>query len=252
MKRMALLALLMLGFVAGLVAFAPLSAALKASGAAQRGLSWTQAEGTVLSGRVVDLALRGISYGDADLTFSPGGLLTGNLQYTVNWTGPQGAGRAKVSAGGGGRVALRDFAVSLDLAQLEQAALWIRQSGGRLDLSGPSLRFGPEGCISADGSARSDVLERNQDILGSGWTPMQGALRCEGGTLVFPMASENQTGTRFEATLRLAPHQPGQFEARVSGLVPRELAFALPIAGFTPQGQDFVYLFSTSDMSAPK
>lgn len=252
MKRMALLALLMLGFVAGFVAFAPLSAALKASGAAQRGLSWTQAEGTVLSGRVLGLALRGVSYGDADVAFSPGGLLTGNLQYTVNWTGPQGAGRAKVSAGGGGRVALRDFAVSLDLAQLEQAALWIRQSGGRLDLSGPSLRFGPEGCISADGSARSDVLERNQYILGSGWTPMQGALRCEGGTLVFPMASENQTGTRFEATLRLAPHQPGQFEARVSGLVPRELAFALPIAGFTPQGQDFVYLFSTSDMSAPK
>lgn len=252
MKRTALLALLLLGFVAGLVAFAPLSAALKASGARQRGLSWAQAEGTVLSGRVVGLALRGVGYGDADLTFSPGGLLTGNLQYTVNWAGPQGAGRAKVSAGSGGRVALRDFAVSLDLAQLEQAALWIRQSGGRLDLTGSSLRFGPQGCISAEGNARSDVLERNQDILGPGWAPMQGELRCEAGTLVIPMASENQTGTRFQADLRLAPNQPGQFEARVSGLVPRELAFALPIAGFTPQGQDFVYLYSTSDTSAPK
>jgi len=252
MKRLVLLALLASSFLAGLVAFAPLGVVLKASGAEARGLGWTQAEGTLLSGKVTGLVHEDVTYGDAELNFAPGGLLTANLQYTVNWTGPQGAGRGKVSAGPGGQVTLHDYSVGLDLSQLEQAALWIRQSGGRLDLSGTLLRIGPEGCIRAEGTARTDVLERNQDILGPGWAPMQGALRCEAGALVIPMASENQSGTRFLANLSLAPQRPGQFEARVSGLIPRELAFALPIAGFTPQGQDFVYLYSTPDTSAPE
>jgi Type II secretion system (T2SS), protein N len=252
MKRLALLALLAAGFVGGLIAFAPLSTALSASGATARGLGWSSAEGTVLSGTVRGLTLNGKAYGDADLAFAPGGLLSAALQYTVDWAGPQGSGQGKLAVGPGGRVSLRDYTLSLDLAQLDQAALWIRQSGGRVDLTGAALRFGPEGCIAAEGMARSDVLERNREILGPGWSPMQGALRCEGGTLIIPLASENQTGTRFNAGLRLAPRERGQFEARVSGIVPRELAFALPIAGFAPQGQDYVYLFQTSDTSAPQ
>lgn len=252
MKRLMLPALLAASFFGGLVAFAPLSAALAASGAAARGLGWTSAEGTVLSATVRGLTLGGADYGNADLDFAPGGLLSANLQYTVNWTGPQGNGQGKVALGPGSRLSLRDYTLSLDLAQLDQAALWVRESGGRVDLTGAALRFGPKGCLGAEGIARSDVLERNRDILGPGWAPMQGTLRCEGAALVIPLASENQTGTRFQADLRLAPNHPGQFEARVSGIVPRDLAFALPIAGFTPKGQDFVYLFSTSDTSTPK
>lgn len=252
MKRPALLALLAAGFLGGLVFFAPLSAALSASGVGARGLGWSGADGTILSGKLRGLTLNGQAYGDAKLDFAPGGLLSGTLQYTVDWEGPQGNGRGKVALGPGSRITLRDYTLSLDLARLDQAALWIRQSGGRADLTGAVLRFGPAGCLRAEGVARSDVLERNVDILGPGWSPMQGALRCDGDALVIPMTSENQTGTRFQSVLRLAPNQPGQFEARVSGIVPRELAFALPIAGFAPQGQDYVYLFQTYDTSAPQ
>ena len=144
-----------------------------------------------------------------------------------------------------------DFNLDLDLVHLEQAALWIRQSGGRVELQGEAIRFGPDGCLSASGTARSDVLERNQEILGTGWSPMQGELRCEGTALVIPLESENTSGTRFGAELRVAPQQPGRFDARVSGLIPRDLAFALPIAGFAPDGRDWVYSFSTSDRSGP-
>ncbi|WP_291203567.1 type II secretion system protein N [Hyphomonas sp.] len=252
MKRLIFFALLAAGFVGGLIVFAPLSAALTASGAGARGLGWSSAEGTVLSGTVRGLTLDAKPYGNAELDFSPGGLLSANLQYTVDWAGPQGSGQGKVALGPGGHISLRDYTLSLDLGQLDQAALWIRQSGGRVDLTGAALRFGPAGCVTAEGMARSDVLERNREILGPGWAPMQGALRCEDGTLVIPLSSENQTGTRFEADLRLSPDEPGRFEARVSGIVPRELAFALPIAGFALQGQDYVYLFQTSDTSAPQ
>lgn len=252
MNRIAVLVLLAAGFIGGGVAFAPLSAALSLTGAAASGFGWASAEGTVLSGKVRGLTFGGSPYGDAALDFSPSGLLSANIQYTVDWHGPQGSGSGKVAFAPGPTVSLRDYTVSIDLAELEQAALWIRQSGGRADLTGDLLRFGPAGCLRAEGMARSDVLERNRDILGPGWSPMQGALRCDGEALVIPMTSENQSGTRFQSVLRLAPNQPGRFEARVSGIVPRELAFALPIAGFSLQGQDYVYLFQTSETSTPQ
>jgi hypothetical protein len=251
MNRIAVLVLLATGFIGGGVAFAPLSAALSLTGAAASGLRWASAEGTVLSGTVRGLTLDGKPFGDAALDFSPSGLLSASIQYTVDWNGPQGSGTGKISFAPGPTVSLRDYTLSIDLAELEQAALWIRQSGGRVDLTGDVLRAGPAGCLSAEGMARSDVLERNRDILGSGWSPMQGTLRCDGEALIIPMTSENQTGTRFQSVLRLAPNQTGHFEARVTGIVPRELAFALPIAGFTLQGQDYVYLFQTSATSDP-
>jgi hypothetical protein len=251
MNRIALLALLLVGVLIGLAVFAPLGAALKFAGVAGHGLSWSRAEGTILDGRVTGLAAGGERYGDADLKLAPAALLAGRLQYKVEWQGEHGSGTGDLSAGAGGGVAARDFNLDLDLAGLEQAALWIRQSGGRVQLQADAIRFDRDGCLAARGTARSDVLERNREILGAGWSPMQGELRCDGAALVIPLESENTSGTRFRAELRLAPQQPGRFDARVSGLIPRELAFALPIAGFAPDGRDWVYSFSTSDWSGP-
>ncbi|MBI1254079.1 MAG: hypothetical protein GC196_07025 [Hyphomonas sp.] len=251
MSRLVLLALLLVGVLIGLAVFAQLSAALKFAGVEAHGLSWSRAEGTVLDGRLTGLEAGGKRYGDAALKLKPAALLAGRLQYTVDWRGEHGRGAGDLSVGAGGSLAARDFNLDLDLVHLEQAALWIRQSGGRVELQGEAIRFGPDGCLSASGTARSDVLERNQEILGTGWSPMQGELRCEGTALVIPLESENTSGTRFGAELRVAPQQPGRFDARVSGLVPRDLAFALPIAGFAPDGRDWVYSFSTSDRSGP-
>lgn len=251
MNRLVLLAPLLVGVLIGLAVFAPLSAALKFAGVEAHGLSWSRAEGTVLDGRLTGLEASGERYGDADLKLAPAALLAGRLEYTVDWQGEHGRGTGDLSVGVGGSLAARDFNLDLDLVRLEQAALWIRQSGGRVELQGEAIRFGPGGCLSASGTARSDVLERNQEILGAGWSPMQGELRCEGAALVIPLESENTSGTRFRAELRVAPQQPGRFDARVSGLIPRDLSFALPIAGFAPDGRDWVYSFSTSDRSGP-
>lgn len=249
MSRLVLLALLGLGFVTGLAAFAPLGAALQLSGVAGHGLTWSRAQGTVLDGQLTGLRAGGEQYGDARLELRPAALLAGRLQYTVDWKGEQGSATGEVSVGADGRASARDFSIDLDLASFEQAALWIRQSGGRIQVQGEAVRFGASGCLAARGNARTDVLERNREILGAGWSAMRGELRCEGGDLVIPLESENTSGTRFSAALRLSPQQPGRFDARVSGLIPPELAFALPIAGFVPEGRDYVYTFQTSDRS---
>ncbi len=251
MSRIVLLLLLVAGFVAGLIAFAPLEAALRLGGAEARGLAWDAADGTVLDGQLNGIAVSGASYGNAGLKLVPMALFSGQLKYAVTWNGDYGRGTGDVSLGAGERAALHQFDLDLDLLRLDQAALWIRQSGGRVQLKGTVVRFDASGCVAADGTAMSNVLEQNVEILGAGWSPMHGKLRCENGDLVIPLDSANSSGTRFSAQLRVAPGRPGRFDARVSGLLPRELDFALPIAGFTRDGADYVYTFTTSGQSGP-
>lgn len=251
MTRLVLALLLIAGFLVGLAVFAPLGTVLGMTGAQARGINWASATGTILDGRLSGITVQGKSYGDAGLRLAPGALLSGRLKYAVDWAGDNGQGTGDVSFDSGRQVALEDFDIDLDLLKLEQAARWIQQSGGRIQLTGSIIRFSQTGCEEASGTARSDVLERNREILGAGWSDMTGQLRCDGNDLIIPLESANGAGTKFTAHLRLAPSQPGRFEARVSGLIPRELEFALPIAGFRRDGREFTYSFSSPQRSNP-
>ncbi len=251
MTRLVLILLLIAGFLAGLAAFAPLGTVLNMTGAEARGINWTNASGTILNGRLTGIAAQGKSYGDAGLRLVPGALLSGRLKYAVNWSGDNGKGIGDISFDSGRQVALENFDIDLDLLKLEHAARWIQQSGGRVQLTGTIIRFDETGCKAASGTARSDVLGRNREILGAGWSDMTGELHCDGNDLVIPLESANGAGTKFAARLRVAPGQPGRFDARVSGLIPRELEFALPIAGFKRDGREFIYSFSPTPRSNP-
>lgn len=251
MNRSLLLLLLLVGFFIGLTAFAPLETALRMGGANRLGVSWASAEGTVFDGKLTSIESRGTKIGDANLHLMPGALLTGRLKYAVEWTGEGGRGNGEFSAGFGNRLSLTNYDVDLDLLHLEQAARWIQQSGGRLRVRGSHIRFKGNQCLAAEGTAQSDVLDRNRDILGPGWSEMRGELRCENGILIVPLESANSSGTQFRALLRFAPGGTGSFEARVSGPITRELMFALPIAGFTLDGRDYIYNYLPTPQGNP-
>lgn len=236
-----LIVILVIGAVIGL-AFVPLATALKLSGAVDNGVSWTAARGTIYSGGLDGLSVNGTNYGNADLTLDPSALMGGTLQYAVDWIGTHGQGTAKVSVDSGRTVTLKDYAINLDLEDYERAAKWVRQTGGKIKLEGPAIQFQGNECVLAEGVATSDVLDRNREVLGSGWSELRGELSCEEGKLLVPLESENANGTRFSSYLRVAPGAPGKFEARISGRISRALAFALPLAGFTRDGDAFVYI----------
>lgn len=223
------------------LAFVPLATALKFSGAADNGVAWSAARGTLFSGGLDDLTVNGTNYGNADLTLDPAALLDGTVQYAVAWTGNHGQGKAKVSVDSGNTVTLKDYVINLDLKDYERAAKWIRQAGGAIKLEGPKIRFRGSECLEAKGVATSDVLDRNREVLGSGWSDLRGDLSCDEGKLLVPLESENAAGTRFSSYLRVAPGTPGKFEARISGRISRALGFALPLAGFIRQGEEFIY-----------
>lgn len=242
--------LLVAALVVGL-AFVPIATALKYSGAEGNGVEWTAAKGTILDGRIEGLKVKGTQYGDADLKLDVPSVFSGKPRYGVNWTGKSGQGSGKVSVESGTIITLEDYSVDLDLLSYELAAKWIQKSGGRVKLEGPLIRFKGNECLEAHGVATSDVVDRNRDILGAGWSELRGDLRCEDGQLVVPLQSENATGTRFLVMLRIAPGSAGKFEARVTGVIPRTLNFALPLAGFLRDGDDFVFTPPRKKVAAP-
>jgi general secretion pathway protein N len=245
-SRLVFFVLLAVGVVIGAAVFAPLSVVLDAAGARRGGLEWTSARGTLLDGRLEGITHDGKTIGDAGVRLLPAALLRGTLRFAVDWSGPSGRGAGQLSLVSSRHMTLRDYDLDLDLLELEQAARWIQQSGGRVRLEGDLIRFRDNACVEAIGVARSDVLERNRAILGDGWSPMQGDLRCEAGDLVIPFESANATGTKFGALLRVRPGLPGRFEARVSGRVTRDLDYMLPLAGFRRDGNEYTYSFSAS------
>ncbi len=236
-----LIIVLAAGLVIGL-AFVPIDTALKYSGAADNGVEWSSAEGTILNGSLNGLKVKGTEYGSADLQLDVPAVFSGKPRYGVDWTGKHGAGSGKVSVEKGSIFALEDYAIDLDLLAFDVVAKWLQQSGGRIKLKGSSIKFQGNECLSAVGTATSDVLDRNRQILGAGWSELRGELSCQDGKLLIPLESENATGTRFLAALHAAPGTPGKFEARITGVIPRTLNFALPLAGFVRDGEDFVFM----------
>lgn len=240
-RTLIVILLLIAALVVG-AAFVPLEALLNSTGARDQGVNWTSAKGSVFSGRVEGLTVKGTQYGTADLRLVPAALPQRKITYDVDWTGPNGIGTSKVTMAASNQIELTDYAIDLDLATFANSARWIERSGGRVKLEGSLMRFTDGKCAEVDGKASSDVLERNREALGAGWSPLEGALSCEDGALVVPLMSENTSGTRFGAVLKAAPGARTKFEARLSGKISRPMAFALPLAGFARDGEEFVFV----------
>lgn len=243
MMRILLLLVLIIGFLAGLVAFAPLSVILKMTGAEERGLSWTAADGTLTGGKITGLKAGQDILGDASLKLNPAALLALGVEYDFEWTGPSGNGTGKAAAFATGSTELRDFDIELDFSALDGVAAWIRQSGGKARLTGQIIRFRQGACDKASGQSWSDALGKNSALLGPGWPDLSGEISCDGDMLLIPLKSTSPLGTNLDAAGRFRLGGDGSIEARVSGAIPQQFQFGLPLAGFTPEGDSYVYRY---------
>ncbi|WP_035596096.1 MULTISPECIES: type II secretion system protein N [Hyphomonas] len=252
MMRFLLLLVLIIGFLAGLVAFAPLSFILKTAGAEERGLSWTSAEGTLAGGKITGLKAGQDLLGDASLKLNPASLLALGVEYDFDWTGPSGKGTGKAGAYASGNTELRDFNIELDFAALDGVAAWIRQSGGKARLSGDIIRFNNGACDKASGQSWSDALGKNAALLGPGWPDLAGNLSCEGDMLLIPLQSASPLGTKLDAAGRFHLRGSGSIEARVSGVIPQQFQYGLPLAGFVPESGTYVYRYPATPAQVPQ
>lgn len=251
MTRFLLLLILIAGFLGGLIAFAPLSFILKTAGAEERGLSWTSAEGTLAGGKITGLKAGQDLLGDASLKLNPASLLGLGVEYDFDWNGPSGQGTGKAAAFASGATELRNFSIELDFAALDGAAAWIRQSGGKARLSGDIIRFRKGACEKATGQTWSDALSKNSMILGPGWPDLSGTLSCDGDMLLIPLQSRSPLGTELDAAARFSPSGTGNVVARVSGVIPQQFHYGLPLAGFVPDAGTYVYRYPAGAQDLP-
>lgn len=245
MSRILLLLFLIIGLAAGLVIFMPLATILKLVGAEERGLSWTAVDGTLMGGSIRSLRAGDDLLGDATVQLQPATLLRLGVEYEFDWSGPAGAGRGKAAAFSGGAVEISDYDIRFNFASMEGLATWIRQSGGEARLAGPMIRFKDGTCDYAEGLSWSDAMSRNTALLGPGWPEMTGSVNCMGPDLAIPFAAQSTSGTQVDTLVRFSFQRPGTMEARISGFIPQDFQYALPIAGFVPDGGAYVYHYPT-------
>jgi general secretion pathway protein N len=72
---------------------------------------------------------------------------------------------------------------------------------------------------------------------------MTGTIGCLGPDLGIPFEAQSASGTRIDTLARFSLQRTGSMEARVSGFIPQDFQYALPIAGFVPDGSTFVYRY---------
>lgn len=250
MIRLLIAGLILTFLLAGAAFLLPVSVILEVSGAAQNGLSWMSAEGTLARGRIRQIRRDGTLIGDAQLSWRPQALIRLVLSYDVTWTGPAGTGQARLEAGTGGELALRDFQASLDLARIDGLALWMRHSAAEARIDGRLIRFSREGCLEAEGHVHSDALSRNEAFLGTDWSDLTGNLECRDSALFIPVTSRNEAGITAHANARLRPGADMIIEASITGDIPEDLRHLAELAGFVRAGDGLTYETRISDAPA--
>jgi|GEM_PF-3290129 len=180
---------LLAALLVALVALFPLRLAL---GAAGDGLSARAVEGSVWFGRLEEARVRDLPLGDVHLRASVLPLLVGDLRFDVRGDRVRGT----VVAGSGvtdvdGRI--------VDLPAIGGVAL------RALDLEGVTALFRDGRCAEARGRVRA--------VPAAGPT-LEGALRCDGGALLAPLASPSG---RERIDLRLSPDGTVSLAGAASG-----------------------------------
>ena len=169
-------------FVAVLLARAPLSAVVTLFGLAERGISYTRAEGGVWQGRIIGLSWRGRNLGDAEVSVSPLRLLLGQLRADVALNGIA-TGGGQVTVWPNGSVALTDVSVVTDVAMLPV----LLPLHGNVTLDVRSAAFGRTGCSAVDADVRTNALVDRPAGLAWQGPVLSGTATCRAGVLVVPL-----------------------------------------------------------------
>ncbi len=100
------------------------------------------------------------------------------------------------------------------------------------------MRVSKQGCESAEGTARTDVLQRNGGTIQWTGPELTGPIRCENGALVADLSGQDAQ-QKISALIRIAPN--GTYRTDIDVRTARVEADAvLPLFGFSRSGQSFV------------
>jgi len=223
MTRLSLAIVFATAFVLFAVGTIPLGLALSLTHAEQAGLSARDVSGSIWSGTLKDMRLRGVRLGDTDIGFEPFALAAGMRRLHLR----SERGEATIV---GGRIQGMDHAgMTVGLDELGLALPF----KGVVRLRDATFLFENGNCSWAAGHIATDLLRLNDN-----GPELAGELACDGDSAVARL-SGNAGEVRIGMTVRIDAGGHYRSELRAGGADPA-LSGALLLAGFAQSGDVLV------------
>ena len=232
--RIVLAGLVVLGFVIGAIALAPLRWALSLAPIERFGLSADSASGTIWNGRLSGVRFGGLSLGEAAVQANVTDLLRLTPGLRFGFRGPAGAGSGRISGSPQAwRVAVREIALAADQLPLPVAL------DGQVTLRNVQLTFRDGACAAAAGELRTNALEASAARLGWAGPPLGGALACAGDKARAVLTGAGADGAVVAVDVTLSPTLQLEARTKVTGIAP-QIGAALTGYGFAQAADGFV------------
>lgn len=239
MRAFFIIFLVLVGLIGGLIWQIPLSFALKQSGAASSGMSWSQARGTIWRGQITEIVVQQRRYGSAEVNLRATGLLRGQLKYDTVWVSPFGNGKGNISIGKN-RLNANDVSLALAMASIPDVIDEVREVDASFRVSKANIAWDyDEGCISADGALLTDFVRLIGHSYQQNWPDLTGKLECQGADLVADMTGTSALGEEFEIEFVVRALEPARYRATIRGVSP-EIATALALYGFQSENGSLI------------
>jgi type II secretion system (T2SS) protein N len=234
--------LFVITLIGGVIAFVPLSFAMRQSGIAEQGVGWQQARGSIWHGQVTGLSWRSTPLGAVNVESDLLKLFTGGPSHEVIWNGPIGQGRGKIKASRSS-VQASDLSLNIPLTARVGADARIANLGSSVRLSQGYVKLSGSNCEEASGTVTSDVVRLAAASFGRDWPVLSGPLSCSDKGLIASLSGDAADGTRI--VLNAGARDGVELELTNFD---DELRNALLAAGFSDRNGAMVYTSSVSGM----
>lgn len=219
----------------------PLGFILSKSGLRQQGFNWSQAEGTIWSGRINGISIRGQPFGDAVIKFRPFDLISGFVGYDVQWGGAGGRGSGRLALRSG-QIEATGLRLEQQIAGLEGLASNVRAIGGVIRFDGGSVLLRDGKCTNAAGAASTDALTRIAALYGREFPLLSGKLSCVSGEIGLQLAGISVAGDQISVSLSAAGNGRSRFTAQAM-TKDSQIALLLASSGFVSEAGEWVYRY---------
>jgi hypothetical protein len=162
----------------------PMSVVMSWLNVERLGVSYGRAVGPVWAGTVEEVAWRGVSLGDVQISFRPSALLLGRASVRVEMDGSGAlAGAAIIERGMGTLFTIRDAVLT---AQADQLPVLVPVSGS-VALNISEATFDTGGCRSVYADLQTDALARPPAGLEWAGPILSGTASCVDGAVTIPL-----------------------------------------------------------------
>lgn len=216
-------------FVVALVALFPLRLALGLIDLASQGLSTREVAGPVWAGGLDDARYGDIALGDLSAGLSPIQLFVGRARIDVDGAGTSG----DQGLHGALSVSRSTFGVDDLTATLPAGSAFAPLPIAALRFDDVSVRFKDGNCATAEGKVTATIADTLPQLALP--PSLSGAVRCAGGVLLVPLASQART-----ESIAVSIEADGKYRATLTAR-PSDAtaAAALAGAGFQPDGSGY-------------